>query len=131
LLTTASKGDTLSVSLLGTADTDNAVAGKELEGRRVNSLLVDNNKVLISSIAEFTFELNDLHNLIVSELSLTGNELFALISVGPEESGVNFGLLVLERDVEAHDVAVLKEAGHVRVSATVVENQTLDEPALS
>jgi hypothetical protein len=40
---------------------------------------------------------------------------------------VDFGLLVLEGDIEAHDVAVVELGGHVGVTTTVIENETTDK----
>jgi hypothetical protein len=130
LLSTASEGDTFSVSLLATSNSDDTVAGEEFEGRGVNSLLVDDNEVFVVVLAQFPFELDDLHDLVIGELPLTGNELLALVGVRPEEAGVDLGLLVFQRDVQAHDVAVLKERGHVGVATTVVEHESLDEARL-
>ena len=130
LLSTAGEGDTFSVSLLATPNSDDTVTGEEFEGRGVNSLLVDDDEVFVVVLAQFPFELNDLHDLVIGELTLTGNELLALVGVGPEEAGVDLGLLVFEGDVEAHDVAVLEERGHVGVATTVVEHESLDEAGL-
>lgn len=79
---TASEGDSLSVSLFAPADTNDAVTGKELKRRRVNSLLVDDNEVFAVFFgADGSLEVNDLLNLIVGELSLTSDELLAVLSV--------------------------------------------------
>ena len=43
---------------------------------------------------------------------------------------MDLSLFVLEGDVQAHDVTVLHAAGQVAVSATVIENETLDELGL-
>jgi hypothetical protein len=107
-LTSAGERDSFTVSLLGAADTDNASAGEDLEGGGINTLLVNDDKVLVGAVAKLLLELNDLVDLLVGEGALGGDELLSLVSIGPEESGVNFGLFVLKRDVQAHDVAVLK-----------------------
>lgn len=132
LVTTASEGDSLSVSLLASADSDNSVTSKELKRRRVNTLLVDNNEVFAVFLsADLSLEVDNLLDLVVSELSLGGNKFLTVISVGPEEARVDFGLLVFERDVQAHDVTVLKAGGHVGVTTTVIEDKTLNELGLS
>jgi hypothetical protein len=130
-LTTASEGDALTVSLLSAADTDDTSAGKNFEGRGVNALLVDNDEVLVSALAELFLEVDDLTDFVVSECALGSDKLLSLVSVGPEETGVDFGLFVFEGDIEAHDVTVLKSGGEVRVSATVIEHETTDELGLS
>ena len=128
LVSTTGEGDSFSVSLFASADTNNSVSSEELKRRGVNTLLVDDDKVLsVLLSADLSLEINNLLDLVVSELSLGGNQLLTVFGVGPEESGVDFGLLVLERDVEAHDVAVLKAGGHVGVTTTVIEDETLDE----
>ena len=96
LLATAGKRNTLTVPALGTADTYNVVAGQDLKRRRVNTLLVDNNEVFVSAVAEALLELNDLHDAVISELTLRLNELLPLLGVAPEESRVDLSLLVLE-----------------------------------
>ena len=131
LATTTSEWDSLTVSLLASSDTNDSISGQELEGRWVNTLLVNNDEVLVSAIAKFSFKFNDLHDLIISELSLGGNELFSLFSVGPEESRVDLGLFVLKGDVEAENIAVLHGRWEIRVSTTVVKDKTSDELALS
>jgi hypothetical protein len=132
LVSTTGEGDSFSVSLFASADTNNSISSEELKRRGVNTLLVDDDKVLSVLLgADLSLEINNLLDLVVSELSLGGNQLLTVFGVGPEESGVDFGLLVLERDVEAHDVAVLKAGGHVGVTTTVIEDETLDEFGLS
>ena len=107
LLTTAGEGNTLTISLLGAADTHDTSAGENFEGRGVNTLLVDDNEVFVGALAEFLLEGNDLVNSIVSELTLGLDKFLSLVGVGPEETGVDFGLLVFKGDIEAHDVTVL------------------------
>ncbi len=131
LLTAASEGNSLTVSSLGTSDANDVVAGKDLEGRRVNTLLVDNDKVLVGAITELLLELNDLQNAVISELTLRLNQLLSLIGIAPEESGVDLGLFVLKGNIEAHDVAVLQSGGHVALSATVIEDETANQLRLS
>jgi len=86
LLTTASKRDSLSISALGSPDSDNAVLSQDLKRRWVDSLLVDNDEVLavvfaFGISAELVLELDDLHDLVICELTLRLNELFSLISI--------------------------------------------------
>jgi len=132
LVTTTGEGDSLSVSLFASADTNDSVTGKELKRRGVNTLLVDDDEVLSVLLgADLSLEINNLLDLVVSELSLGGNQFLTVFGVGPEESRVDFGLLVFEGDVEAHNVAVLKAGGHVGVSASVIEDESLDEFGLS
>ncbi len=131
LLTTASERNSLTVSSLGTSDANDVVAGEDFEGRRVNTLLVDDDKVLVGAITKSLLELNDFQNAVIGELTLRFNQLLSLIGVAPEESGVDLGFFVLERDVEAHDVAVLQSRGHVALSATVVEDETANQLGLS
>ena len=127
LLATTGERDTLSVSALGTADADDAVAGKDLKGRGVNTLLVDNDEVFVGTVTETFLEIDDLHDSIIGELSLGLDQLLSLVGVGPEEAGVDLGLFVLEGDVEAHDVAVLVAGGHVTLATTVVEDETANK----
>ena len=131
LSTTTGKRDSLTVSLLAPSDSNDAIVGEELERWGVNTLLVDDNKVLaVLRSTELSLELNDFHDLIVGELSLGGDELLSLLSVGPEEAGVDLSLLVLKGDVEAKDVAVLEIGWEVRVSSTVIKNKTANQLGL-
>jgi len=131
LLATAGERDTLTVSSLCAADTHDVVAGEDLEGGRVNTLLVDDNEVFVGAVTQALLELDDLHDSIVSELSLGLDELLSLIGVGPEEAGVDLGLFVLEGDVEAHDVTVLEAGRHVVLATTVIEDETAHKAGLS
>ena len=131
LVSTASQWDSLSISLLGSSDTNDSVSGKKLKGWWVNSLLVDNNEVLVGSIAQLSLEIDDLLDLIVGEGSLGSDELLSLLGVGPEETGMDLGLLVLEGDVKAKDVAVSHGGWEITVSTSVVENKSLNELRLS
>ena len=131
LLSSASEWDSLSVSLLCSSDTNNAISSQKFEGWWVDTLLVHDNKVFVVSFAHLSLEVNNLLNLIVSELSLGGNQLLSLVGVGPEETGMDFGLFVLEGDVETEDVAVVEGGWQVGVSATVIEDETSDELGFS
>ena len=102
----AGKGDSLSVSLLASSDSDNSISSEELEGGRVDTLLVNNNEVFVGSVTDLSFKFNDLHHSIVSELSLRGDEFLSLFGGGPEESRVDLSLLVLKRGIKAKDVAI-------------------------
>jgi len=50
LLSTTGKRNSLSISLLASSDSDNTVSSKDFQGRWVNTLLIDNNEVLVGSI---------------------------------------------------------------------------------
>lgn len=104
---TASQWDSLTISLLGSSDTDNARACQQLKRRWVNTLLVYNDEVLVSAIAELLLEVNDLLHFVIGELSLRSNELLSLFGIGPEETGVDLGLLVLQGHIQAQNVAVI------------------------
>ena len=52
LLSSASKWNSLSVSSLGATNSNDASTGKDLKGWWVNTLLIDHDKVLVSSITE-------------------------------------------------------------------------------
>jgi hypothetical protein len=128
-LSTAGEGNALSIALLGAADSDDAGAGEDLKGGGVNALLVDNDEVLVGTVADLLLEFNNLVHSVVGESALRGNKLLTLVSVGPEEARVDLGLLVFEGDVEAHNVAVLHAGGHVRLATSVVEDETAHELA--
>jgi len=131
LLATAGERDSLTVSALGATDTDDVVAGEDLKRGWVNTLLVDDNKVLVGAVAKALLELDNLHDTIIRELPLRLDELLSLVCVAPEEARVDLGLFVLETHVEAHDVAVLQARGHVALTATVVQDETPHKSRLS
>jgi len=82
LSSTASEGNSLSVSLFASSDSNDAVTGEEFKRRGVNSLLVDDNEVFTVFFgADGSLEVNDLLNFIVGELSFTGNEFLTVLSV--------------------------------------------------
>ena len=130
LFATAGERDTLTVSALSSSDTDNTSTSKDLKRRWVDTLLVDDNEILVSAVAEALLEFDDLVDAIISELSLRFNELLSLICVRPEESRVDLSLFVLERDIKAHDVAVLEARWQVRLTTTVIENETANKSGL-
>jgi len=129
-LSSASEGDTFTIALFGATDTDDTSAGEDFKGRGVNTLLVDNDEVLVGTVADLLLELNDLVDFLVGECALGSDKFFTLVSVGPEEAGVDFGLLVFKRDVEAHDVAVFQAGGHIALATSVVKHETADKLAL-
>lgn len=130
LLATAGEGNTFTVSLLAATDAHDAGSGEDLERRGVNTLLVDDHEVLVGALAELLLEGNNLVDFVVGELTLGSDQLLSLVSVGPEEAGMDFGLFVFERHVQAHDVTVLHAGGEVGVSTTVIKDETLDELGL-
>lgn len=130
LFTTAGEGNTFTVSLLAATDAHDAGSGEDLERRGVNTLLVDDHEVFVGALAELLLEGNDLVDSVVGELTLGSDKLLSLVSVGPEEAGVDFGLFVLKRHVQAENVTVLHAGWEVGVSATVIEDETLNELGL-
>jgi hypothetical protein len=70
LLSTTGEGNALTIALLATTNTDDASAGKNFKGRGVNTLLVDDDEVLVSAVADLFLELNDSVNFIVGERAL-------------------------------------------------------------
>ena len=122
-----SEWDSFSVSAFCSPNSDDVVSCKDFKGWWVDTLLVDHDEVFVGAIAELLLKFDDLHHSVVSELALRLDQLFSLFSVGPEESRMDLSLFVLERHVEAHDVAIFKSGGHVRLAATMVKDQTLDK----
>ena len=103
-----SEWDSFSVSALCSSNADDVVSGEDLEGWWVDTLLVDHDEVFVGAVAELLLKFDDLQHSVVSELALRLDQLFSLLGVGPEESRVDLSLFVLERHVEAHDVAIFK-----------------------
>ena len=131
--------ETLHVAALGAAEGHDALLGEHVEREGVDTLLVDDDErvrllavlevaVLVElGVAHGLLERDDLAHLGVGELALGLDELLALLGGRVEEARVDLRLLVLERDVEREDEAVLEPLGHVRVPSTVVEHEALDE----
>ena len=131
MLATTGERNTLTVSALSAANTNDIVAGEDLQRGWVDTLLVDDDEVFVSAVAQALLELHDLHDTIIGELSLGLNKFLPLVSVAPEESRVHLSLFVLKTHVEAHNVAVLKARWHVTLATTVVKDETADEARLS
>mmetsp|Transcript_903 Transcript_903/g.569 ORF Transcript_903/g.569 Transcript_903/m.569 type:complete len:422 (-) Transcript_903:70-1335(-) len=125
--TATSQRNSLTISSLCSSDTNDTVSGEEFKRGRVNTLLVDDNKVLVGTLAQFLLQITDLLNLIIGKSAFTGNKLLSLVGVAPEETGVDLSLFVFEGNIQAHNVAVLQAGRHVRVATTVIENETSDE----
>ena len=81
LATTTGQRNALTVPLFGAPDADNSVTGEQLQRGRVNALLVDNDKVLVGAVTQFALKLDDLHDLFVGELTLTGNQFLSVFGV--------------------------------------------------
>lgn len=126
--TTTDQLKTLHVPALRATQSQNAVLGEDVEGKRVDTLLVDDHKVLLSvSTADFLLQLDDLLEFGIDEAALALDELVSLVRAGVEEARVDFSLLVLKPNVHGQDVAVLEVLGHVGVSCAVVKGETADE----
>jgi len=79
-------------------------------------------------LADTSLEINDSPASLVQPLALTFHQLFSLLCIAVEEPRLNFRLFVFKRDIARHDVTVVEHLRHVRVPATVVQNQSIDEP---
>lgn len=112
----------LHVAALGAAQGEDAVLGQDVEGERVDALLVDDDEGLLGvAAADLVLELDDALQLGVDEAALALDQLLALLGARVEEARVDLGLLVLETHVHGQDVGVLEALGHVGVAGAVVE----------
>jgi hypothetical protein len=70
--TAANKLQSLHVASLCSAESKNVVLSKDIQRKRVNTLLVDDNETIVSVFARANsvLEVNDLANLLVNVLSL-------------------------------------------------------------
>ena len=131
LLAATGQRDSLTVPALGTANTDDVVAGQDFQRWWIDTLLIDNDEVFVGAIAQALLQLHDLHDTIICELPLRFDQLLSLLCVAPEEARVDLGFFVLETHIEAHNVAILQSARHVTLSAAMVEHETADKARLS
>ena len=122
----AGQGQPFHVPSLGPAEAEDALLGEQVEGERVDALLVDHDERL-PLLAHRPLEVDDRAAPLVEPLALGLDELLPLLGVGVEEAGLDLGLLVLEGDVARHDVAVVEDLGHVGMAAAVVEDEAVDE----
>mmetsp|Transcript_27066 Transcript_27066/g.69657 ORF Transcript_27066/g.69657 Transcript_27066/m.69657 type:complete len:308 (-) Transcript_27066:357-1280(-) len=129
-VTTASEGKPLHVSLLGTAKSEDALLCKHIQGDGVNTLLVENDEALAGITADSALEVNHLPHDIIGKLPLGISKCLLLLGIVVEETSTGLGLLVLQRYVAGKDEAVLQLFRHVRVTGTVVHDETLDEARL-
>lgn len=134
-LATAGKNEALHVSTLGSAESDDADLGEHLQTDRVNTLLVDNHEAgsvgHSISIADLVFQFNDLSTPLIGELPFALGHFITVASIGEEELGVDFSLLVFERDIAGEDVALLQTLGHVGMPATVIQHQSAHELSIT
>lgn len=91
-------------------------------------LLVDDDKALLPIGTDFVLEADDLLHAIFNELPLRSHKLLPLLSTLVEEARVDLSLFILQRDVAGQHVGILHPLLHVRVSGTVVQHQTSDQP---
>lgn len=123
---TAGQGQTFHVPSLGTAEAEDALLGKDVKGKGVNTLLIDHNERL-PLLADRSLEINDRTAPLVEPLALGLHELLALLGIGVEETGLDLRLLVLKGYVARHDVAVVQHLGHVGMTSAVIEDEAIDE----
>lgn len=76
----------LHVAPFGSAETYNALFGKHVQGKWVDSLLVDNHKAPVIAIAYFLLQLDDFANTIIDEGSLSVHQLLSLRGALVEKS---------------------------------------------
>lgn len=89
--TTADELQALHVATLRAAQGKNAVLGKDIQGQRVDTLLVDNDKVLLAiGSTNLLLQVNNLLKLGVDESSLALNKLVTLLSARVEEARIDF-----------------------------------------
>ena len=81
LLATTGKRNSLSVSSLASTDADDSGTSQDLQRWWVNTLLVDDNEVLVGAFAELVLQVDNLVNLVVGVSSLTLNQLLSLIGI--------------------------------------------------
>ena len=129
-VTTASKCESFHISSLSSSKSNNAFLCERVQTERIDTLLVNNNEVLVSAFTDFLLEVDNLLAAFISESSLARRKLFSLFSIGVEEAAVDFSLFVLERDIASQDVTVLQFGWHIRVSATMIKDKSSDESSL-
>lgn len=130
LSTSTSEWDSLTISLFASSDADDAISSEDLKRRWINTFLVNDDEVLVSSVAKLSLEINNLLNFLISEGSLRLNQFLSLLSVGPEETRVYLSLFVFERYVEAKDVAISIGRRQLRVSTSMVKDKSANKLAL-
>ena len=120
--------ETLHIPPLRPPQSHDAVLREDIERKRVDALLVDDNEVLLRvAPAHLLLQVNDPLELLIHEATLALHELIALLSARVEEARVDLGLLVLQADVKRKDIRVLHPLGHIRVPRAVVEREAADE----
>jgi hypothetical protein len=72
-LSSTGQGHSFHVSPFGPAQGQNTLSGKSIKAQRVNAFLVNNNKGLVSSIADFLLEFNNFLNAIFNKLSFSSD----------------------------------------------------------
>lgn len=68
-----------------------------------------------------------MNSPVVNELPLSSNQLVPIRCRLVEEASVDFRFLVFHRDVTGEDKGIGGSLGHVWVSSTVVQHQTLHQ----
>mmetsp|Transcript_22992 Transcript_22992/g.43188 ORF Transcript_22992/g.43188 Transcript_22992/m.43188 type:complete len:232 (+) Transcript_22992:819-1514(+) len=99
---------------------------EKVEGKRIDSFLVDQDEAFFGITADLFLELDDLLYFIISEFALSRNLFFTLFSVAVEESCVHLAFFVFQRNVANEDITVFGSLRHVRVACTVVKNQPVN-----
>mmetsp|Transcript_21367 Transcript_21367/g.35343 ORF Transcript_21367/g.35343 Transcript_21367/m.35343 type:complete len:239 (+) Transcript_21367:714-1430(+) len=122
----AGKRQTFHVATLGATKAQNAFLGKDIERKRINSLLVNHDERLSVS-TNASLEINDLLASLIQPLALRLNQLFSFIRIGIKESTGHFRLFVFKSDIARHDMALIQNLRHIRMTTTVIQDNAIDK----
>jgi hypothetical protein len=144
----------LHVAPLCTAQGENAIFCKDVEGQGINSLLINHNKTLpffsrvYCLVTDQILELYNFLHPLVCEFTYRLDEFLTLLRRRVEESRIHFAvvplvnaaestieenglrLLVLQADVERQNVSVLALLGHVWMTRVMVKNKPTNQLCL-
>mmetsp|Transcript_54093 Transcript_54093/g.161935 ORF Transcript_54093/g.161935 Transcript_54093/m.161935 type:complete len:234 (+) Transcript_54093:1021-1722(+) len=127
---TARAGQPLHVAPLGATEAKDTLLGENVQREGIDPLLVDHDKTL-SLLAHRSLEIHHLPAPFVEPLPLTLHELLPLLGARVKEPRLHLRLLILERHVARHDMAVHQDLGHVGMSPPMVEHNAVHEPRVS
>jgi hypothetical protein len=107
---------------------ENAVLDEDIKGQGVNALLIKNHKFLLWIIpTNLILQLHNLPQLGINKRPFTLHQLFPLLCSRIKEPRINLALLILQRHIHRQNVRIFDALGHIGVTGSVIEDETLDE----
>mmetsp|Transcript_4365 Transcript_4365/g.8019 ORF Transcript_4365/g.8019 Transcript_4365/m.8019 type:complete len:233 (+) Transcript_4365:492-1190(+) len=123
---TTGKSQSFHVATFGTTQTQNTLLGKDVEGKRINALLINHDKTL-SFLADVSLKVNDEFAPFIQPFAFTFHQLFSFLGIAIKESRLHFCLFIFKRDIARHDVTICQRRWHVGMTSSMIQDNSVNE----